>query len=49
LSNTLYQSFVKTLKIIATRIPTQALQSFMEMQVAAFNEDESNDTFVSRW
>ena len=48
-SRTQYESFVKTLKIMATRIPTQALQSFMEMQVAAFTGDFVNAAFVSRW
>lgn len=49
LANTLYNSFVKTLDIISTRIPTQALQSFMAMHVAALTNDESNNVFVSRW
>ena len=48
-SRSQYESFVKTLKIMATRIPTQALQSFMEMQVAAFTGDFVNAAFVSRW
>lgn len=49
LANTLYNSFVKTLDIISTRIPTQALQSFMAMKVKALTNDESNNVFVSRW
>lgn len=49
LSNILYNSFVKTLDIISTRIPTQALQSFMAMHVVALTNDESNNVFVSRW
>jgi len=49
LANTLYNSFVKTLDIICTRIPTQALQSFMAMHVAALTNDESNNVFVTRW
>lgn len=49
LSNTLYNSFVKACSITSSRIPTQALASFMNMQVVAFNPQGSNDIFVSRW
>lgn len=49
LSNTLYQSFVKACSITSSRIPTQALASFMDMQVAAYNPQEVNEVFVSRW
>ena len=49
LSNTLYQSFVKACSITSSRIPTQALASFMDMQVAAYNPQAANEVFVSRW
>jgi hypothetical protein len=37
------------LKITSSRIPTQALASFMDMQVAAYNPSGANDVFVSMW
>ena len=49
LSQVLYNSFLKSLNIISTRIPTQDLQSFMAMKVAGFTESEVNDVFVTRW
>lgn len=49
LANTLYNSFVKACTITSSRIPTQALASFMDMQVVAYNPQNTNDIFVSRW
>lgn len=49
LSKTLYNSFVKSCSITSSRIPTQALASFMDMQVAAYNPEAANEVFVSRW
>lgn len=49
LSKTLFNSFVKSLEITASRIPTQALASFMNMVIAAYNPSGANDVFVSRW
>lgn len=49
LANTLYNSFVKACSITSSRIPTQALASFMDMSVVSYNPYGSNDIFVSRW
>ena len=49
LADTLYNSFVKACNITSSRIPTQALASFMDMQVVSFNPSGANDVFVTRW
>lgn len=45
----MYSTFVKTQEFVSSRIPAQALQSFMAMQNVAFTNDESNNMFVSIW
>lgn len=49
LKNTLYNSFMQTLRVISVRIPTQAFQSIMAAKVVAFTNDELNNVFVNRW
>lgn len=49
LSNSLYQSFRKACSITASRIPTQALASFMSMDVVGYQPEAANEVFVSRW
>lgn len=49
LGKTLYNSFVKSCSITSSRIPTQALASFMDMQVTSYMPDGVNEVFVSRW
>lgn len=48
-ANILYNSFKRTLRVISTRIPTQALQSFMIMRTVALTDDPVNNVYVSRW
>lgn len=47
--NAIYNSFLKTQEIVAGRIPSQALQSYMSMQNVAFTETGSSDVYVSLW
>ena len=49
LSNTLYNSFVKTLYMMSVRIPTQAFQSIMATKIAELTDDTENAIFVTRW
>jgi len=49
IGNAIYNSFLKTQEIIAGRIPSQALQSYMSMQNVAFTETGSSDVYVSLW
>lgn len=49
LSNTLYNSFVRTLYMMSVRIPTQAFQSIMAAKVAELTDDSKNAIFVNRW
>ena len=42
-----YQSFLKSLDIVATRTPSQSMQSFMPMQVVAFDNPDINTAYVS--
>lgn len=44
-----YTSFQQSLEFIAARIPAQALQSFMPMQVVGFTESEDNKAYVSHF
>ncbi len=43
----IYQSFLKTLNIVAARIPAQSYQSFMSMEVVAFETEDVNRAYVS--
>ena len=40
-------SFLRSLKILAARIPAQSQQSFMSMQVEAFANPDINSAYVS--
>jgi uncharacterized protein involved in tellurium resistance len=44
-----FNSFKKSLEIIAARIPAQTLQSFMKMKVVAFTGRDSNAIMVSHY
>lgn len=49
LSVMLYTSWQKSNDLIAARIPSQAMQSFMSMKTVGYNEDEGNNVYVSHW
>lgn len=42
-----YASFLKSLDIVAARIPAQSMQSFMPMKVIAFDNPDVNTAYVS--
>lgn len=44
-----YTSFIKSLDILAARIPAQTMQSFMKSRPVAFTESDSTNIYVSRW
>lgn len=44
-----YASWKKSLEVLAARIPSQSMQSMMEMRNVAYYETYSNDAFVSVW
>lgn len=46
-SKKIYRSFIESLKITANRIPAQAFQSIMTMDVIGFSDAESNEAYVS--
>lgn len=46
---TIFNSFKKSLEVIAARIPAQTLQSFMKMKVVAFTERATNTIMVSHY
>lgn len=48
-SDSMYISFIKSLDMIATRIPTQNMSSTMPMEVVGFTEEDMNDVFVTKW
>lgn len=43
----MYNSFRKTLEILAARTPSQTMQSFMSMEIAEFDNSGLNQCFVS--
>lgn len=47
ISNELYASFIKSLNIVAARIPAQSMQSFMPMKVVGFDNPDVNTAYVS--
>lgn len=47
--NSLFVSFLRSLDVIATRIPTQNMSSIMTMKIAAFTKQDINDVFVTKW
>ena len=46
-ANRMRTSFLRSLKILAARIPAQSQQSFMSMQVEAFSNPDINSAYVS--
>jgi hypothetical protein len=46
-ANDMRTSFLRSLDIIAARIPAQSQQSFMAMKVDDFNNPDINSAFVS--
>lgn len=44
-----HTSFVKSLNILAARIPSQTMQSFMPMKVVAFDNPDVNSAYVNYW
>ena len=47
LGNQIYASFLKSLEIVAARIPAQSMQSFMPMKVVGFEGSDINTAYVS--
>lgn len=45
----IHTSFMKSLEVLAARIPAQSMQSFMPMKTVAFIKSDTNDAYVSRW
>ena len=45
--NQIYASFMKSLEIIAARIPAQSMQSFMPMKIVGFDNSDRNTAYVS--
>lgn len=43
----LYTSFIKSLDVLAARIPAQSMQSFMPMRVVGFDETDTNSAYVN--
>jgi hypothetical protein len=44
----IHTSFLKSLEILAARIPAQCMQSFMSMKIVGFEESGLNVAYVSR-
>jgi len=51
IANTLatHTSFLKSLEVLAARIPAQCMQSFMAMRIAGFDKSGVNTSYVSRF
>lgn len=49
LSKKMYASWEKSHEFVAARIPSQSMQSFMEMKNIAYLKTRSNDAYVSIW
>lgn len=45
----IHTSFMKSLDVLAARIPSQTMQSFMPMRVAAFENPDINSAYVNYW
>ena len=45
----MYHSFLRSLDMIATRIPTQNMSSIMPMRVASLLNSSVNNVFVTKW
>lgn len=48
-SQEIYSSFIKSLDVLAARIPSQTMQSFMPMKVVAFDNPDVNSAYVNYW
>lgn len=48
-AQSMYQSFLRSLDMIATRIPTQNMSSIMPMRVASLLNSSVNNVFVTKW
>lgn len=48
-ANKKYVSFLDSLKVVASRIPAQTLQSFMAMKIVGWTENTNNVAYVSHW
>ena len=44
-----HTSFLRSLDIIAARIPAQSMQSYMPMKVVAFENPDVNNAYVSTY
>lgn len=44
-----HTSFIKSLDMLAARIPSQTMQSFMPMKVVAFDNPDVNSVYVNYW
>lgn len=49
LSKKMYASWEKSHEVVAARIPSQSMQSFMPMKNIAYHKTKSNDAYVSIW
>ena len=45
-ANKMFLSFEQSLNFVSARIPTQSMQSFMNMRIAGFIESETNIVYV---
>lgn len=45
----MHTSFMKSLEVVAARIPSQSQQSFMAMKVVGFTGQNLNNAYVSKW
>lgn len=43
----IHTSFIKSLDVLAARIPAQSMQSFMPMRVVGFDETDTNSAYVN--
>jgi hypothetical protein len=43
----IHSSFLMSLNILAARIPAQCMQSFMAMEVVAFNNSDTSNAYVA--
>lgn len=47
LGKQMHASFLKSLEVVAARIPAQSMQSFMPMKIVGFEESDINTAYVS--
>lgn len=48
-ANEQFVSFKESLKVLAARIPSQSMQSFMPMKVVGFDDSNINSAYVNYW